>query len=142
MVTEENNKSNDTKPEEAASQSVVPVNVEVQQFDLRMRNVEKVVEMVKDISEKASRLLTKHLEGKTECEKRQQEIDHIQHKRDVYLLVFAVSVIFILCMTALLQKEVELVKFFITSSLAIAAGTGIASLLRVGSKRKKKPDEE
>ncbi len=141
MPTRKNRNPN-TKNSDADNENIVPLNVEVERFDQRIKNVEKIVEMIRGISDKAFELGTDYLVKKTESEQRQQELDDNQHKRSIYLLTFAISVIFVLCLAALFQNQFELVKFFINSGLAIAAGTGIASLLRARPKQKKKIEEE
>ena len=136
-ISKQSGKSQAGKPVE---EEATPVEVEVRQFDERIKNVERVVDMVKGISDKAFELGTEYLIKRTEYDQRQQELDDSQHKRSVYLLVFAITVVFVLCMTALLEKQVDLVRLFINSGLAAAAGMGVTSLLKIGGRGKKKHD--
>jgi hypothetical protein len=131
-------KINDTSPDE----DLEPIKVEIEQFDQRIRNVEKISETVKEVSDGLLSLGRTYIESKSDIEKREQEFYNTQHKRSTVLLGFALAVIFTLCLTALLQRDSELVKFFINSGLALAAGTGIASLLKAGSGKKKKQTED
>ncbi len=140
MVDNVREKSTEGNDANSNNQEAPPVEVEVKQFDERIRNVERVVDMIKGISDKAFELGTDYLIKKTEYEQRQQELDDTQHKRSVSLIVFAITVVFVLCMTALLENQVDLVRLFINSSLAAAAGMGVTSLLRVGGRKKKKGD--
>lgn len=58
----------------------------------------------------------------------------------MYLIVFAIIVVFLLCTTALLENQVDLVRLFINLRLAAAADMGITSLLRADGRRKKERD--
>jgi tetrahydromethanopterin S-methyltransferase subunit B len=107
--------------------------VVVEQIERRISNLEKIADTVKEITEPAIASLSAYLDKKSNLQRRQQELDDKQHKRSVWILSFIVAVVFI-CMTALLLNQFELVKFFIQSSLAVAAGTGIAALLKGRSK--------
>lgn len=138
MAKKSRNKVEQSRPDEAVNRSNLPVKVEVEQIDKRLTNLEKVISTVKDISDAAFGVLDEYLKKKTESEQRQLEIENIQHKRAVYLLAFAIIVLFILCITALLQNQIDLVKFFINSGLAIAAGTGLSSLMKSDGKKKNK----
>lgn len=138
MSKKRKNKVQQPKPDGVTNESNLPVKVEVEQIDKRVTNLEKVISTVKDISDAAFGVIDEYLKKKTESEQRQLEIENVQHKRAVYLLTFAIVVLFILCITALLQNQIDLVKFFINSGLAIAAGTGLSSLMKFDGKKKNK----
>jgi len=136
-VTEEPKVNRDAQASDSVKNEITHVKVEVAEFSQRIRNVEKFVDLLKDVSDGAYQLGKEFISNKAETEKRQQEFDDKQHRRGIWILVFLVAIIFCFCMTALLLQENELVKFVLQSSLAVAAGTGIASILKSRSKQKK-----
>ena len=107
---------------------------EVGRFEKRISNLEKVADTIKEIAEPAIKSFSDYFDKKAENQRRQQEFDDKQHKRSVLIISFAVGVVFILCMAALLKDQFDLVKFFIQSGLAVAAGTGISAILKGRSK--------
>ena len=128
------------KTEGAASLSNLPVRVEVEQIDKRVTNVEKITETVGALLSAAITSANDYLKKKNEIEERQLELEHIQHKRGVYLLAFAIGVLFVLIMTAMLLAHAELVSSLVTSSLALAAGAGLMSFIKPSRKAGKQGD--
>lgn len=139
-MEEEPKSTGDMKVSEVGKSEITHVKVEVAEFDQRIRNVEKFVDMVKNISDNAYQLGRDFLNSRTETDKRQQEYEDKQHRRGIWTLVFLVAVIFIFSMTALWQKEIDIVKFVLQSSLAVAAGTGITAIWKNRPRRKNKID--
>ena len=142
MATDKNTKALQKQTVGLTSLRNLPMKVEVEQIDKRVTNVEKVVDTIQDISTSAFELLAKYFEKKELSEQRQLEIEDRQHKRAVYLISLSIAIIFILCMTSIFLNQVALVQYFINSGLAIAAGTGLSSLLKSGSKNKSKSNQE
>jgi hypothetical protein len=136
MSDEQKDDTMQSSPTSNSTNAVVPVTVEVAEFDKRIRNVEKIVELVEGLSERAFEFGTDYLVKKVETEMRHLELDDIQHKRAVRVLIFLVSVLFVFCTIALFQREIDLIKLVLQSSLAIAAGVGLSNLWK-GTQRKK-----
>ena len=130
---ETNQKANESKNSE---EGALPVKVEIEEFDKRIKNVEKIVDMVKNLSDRAFEFGTDYLLKKTEVESKQLVVEDTQHKRTVRTLIFLVSVIFLFCTIALFLHEIDLIKIVLQSSLAVAAGVGLSSLWK-GYQRKK-----
>jgi hypothetical protein len=134
----ETKEASNAKDKEA---SIVPVNQNIEVFDQRIRNVEKIVDAFQDVSNKLFDLMNGYLGSKAENDKRQIGVDDVQHKRAAGVLVYAMTILFVLCFTALVTRQFDLVRFFIESSLAIAAGSGITALFKSTSRRKKSSGE-
>ena len=130
---ETNQKANESKNSE---EGALPVKVEIEEFDKRIKNVEKIVDMVKNLSDRAFEFGTDYLLKKTEVESKQLVVEDTQHKRTVRTLIFLVSVIFLFCTIALFLHEIDLIKIVLQPSLAVAAGVGLSSLWK-GYQRKK-----
>ncbi|MDE3058492.1 MAG: hypothetical protein KGJ59_11105 [Bacteroidota bacterium] len=138
MPRKGNNAIRSPKEVGTMSQSPLTAKVEVGQLDKRVTNVEKVTQTVSDLLATTINSVNEYFKKKNELEREQLEFEHIQHKRVVYLLSLAMTVVFILTLVAMLESQTELVKLFITSSLAVAAGSGLVSFLRAGHRNKDK----
>ena len=134
MATSDNENTNAETGQ--SNQVVVPVQVGIQQIDNRLQNLEKVLTTARDIAESGLNVVGKYFEGKSKLEESRQLLEDGQHKRSLIVLAIVVGVVFVLCMTALLMGQTELVKYFIQSGLAVAAGTGLASFLRKNGNKK------
>jgi hypothetical protein len=110
--------------------SLVPSRQTIVEFDQRLKNIEKMVEVVKHVADKGISEWGEQQERKAENERLHQEIHDGQHKRATWVFAGIVGVIFILCFTSLLKGEYELVKWILGSSFALGAGAGLTSLLQ------------
>lgn len=115
----------------------MPHQTEIVEIDQRLRNVEQIVDVVKHVSDKAVDSWAKYLEQKTQQAEKESTLADFQHKRSTGVLVYVVSLVFMLCVIALFKEQYELVKLIIGSSLAVGAGAGLHTLFK--GKQSEKP---
>lgn len=109
---------------------VVPQRTEIVEIDQRLRNVEQIVDVVKHVSDKAVDSWSKYLEQKAQQAEKELALADAQHKRSSGVMVYVISVVFILCIISLFKEQYELVKLIIGSSLAVGAGAGLHTLFK------------
>jgi len=107
----------------------------LEQLNLRVTSLEKIADTIKDIAEPAIKSVSDYLDKKASNQKRQLELEDKQQGRSIWVLLCGISAIFVLCMTALLKNQIDLVKVFIQSGLGVAAGSGIVAFIKGRSKR-------
>lgn len=100
------------------------------EIDLRLNNLEKLYDMVKDVSETAAESLDKYLEQKAGSEERAHKLEDRQHRRASWVVGYVITIIFALSVVSLLKEQFDLVKLILTSSFAVAAGAGLTTVLR------------
>jgi amino acid permease len=122
-------KKNTDTPKKTDSE-MVPVRESVGVIEQRVTNVEKVTDTLQSLIMQGLESFGDYIEKRDQADKRQVEMEDRQHRRGVWLLVFLVSIIFILLFTSLMLKQNELFKYIVQSSIAVGAGTGIAVLLK------------
>ena len=115
---------------------LVPRQTEIVEIDQRLRNVEQIVDVIKHVSDKAVDSWGKYLEQKTQQAEKESAFADSQHKRSAGVLVYVVSLVFVLCIVSLLKEQYELVKLIIGSSLAVGAGAGLQSIFKVKKSEK------
>lgn len=123
------NKKN-TEVVKKTDKEIVPVKESVGVIEQRVTNVEKVTDTLQNLVMQGLQSFGDYIAKKDEADKRQVELEDRQHRRGVWLLVFLVSIVFILLFTSLMLKQDELFKYIVQSSIAVGAGTGIAALLK------------
>lgn len=109
---------------------VVQQRSEMVEIDQRLKSVEQIVEVVKHVSDKAVDSWSKYLEQKSQQAEKELALTDAQHKRSSGVMVYVISVIFILCVISLLKEQYDLVKLIIGSSLAVGAGAGLNTLFK------------
>lgn len=113
-----------------SEEDIIHANSNVELVSRQMTQFNRLVDAFQDFSSQALDLGRHYVQEKLEIEKSQQIYADKQHHRGVITIIILVGVIFILCMTALIMRENEILQIILQSSLAIAAGAGLANLLR------------
>jgi Trk-type K+ transport system membrane component len=126
--------SNSSPDNRKSDDSIMPVRQEIQSIDQRLKSIEQFLATV----DKAIEAFDAYLDNKTETERRQQDIDDKQHRRMVWALVYAIAIVFVSTLTAMIMGQFDLVKFFVQSALAVAAGSGLTNLIEFQGRRSKK----
>jgi len=103
---------------------------EIVEIDQRLRNVEQILDVVKHVSDTAVHSWTKYLEQKSQQEQKQSSLADAQHQRASKVLVYLVSLVFVLTLIALFQRQYDVVQIIIGSSLGVAAGAGMRSIFK------------
>lgn len=102
----------------------------IEQLDVRMRNIEKIAQTIENVTEKGFASANEYLKKKAEQEKLDLELEDRQHKRSIWILGCVILALFTLLMAAMLLKQFELVKIILGSALAVGSGAGITSLFK------------
>ena len=110
---------------------------ELREMDVRLRNLEKLYDVVKHVSDSAVESFNEYLEQKTESEMRASQLEDKQHRRASVILGYTITAVFALCIVAVLKEQFELVKLVLTSSFAVAAGAGLSTVIRNSKGRQK-----
>lgn len=106
--------------------------VGIVEIDQRLKNIEKIVDVVKHVSDRAVESWNKNLEQKTQQAEKEAALVDAQHRRSTMVLVYVISTILILCLVSLFKEQYELVKIIIGSSLALGAGAGMSAFFKTG----------
>jgi hypothetical protein len=120
------------KPE--ISEAAIIHEADLQVVDARLRNLERIHDTVIHITDGALDTFSEWAEKDAALRKESQENEDKAHKRVTMALVYIITLVFGLCVIALFKSQYELVKLILTSSLAVAAGAGLTSLIRSKSK--------
>jgi hypothetical protein len=105
-------------------------NREIVKIDKRLDNIEKAIITIENIASDGLEKWAENKKQQLEFEKKKDEINNQQHSRNIKLISFAISIIFILCVIALYLRQYELVKWILSSSFAIGTGAGITNLIK------------
>ena len=102
----------------------------LREIDVRLNNLEKLYDTVMHVSDGAVGSFNEYLRQKTESESRSHQLEDTQHKRSSWILGYAITILFALCLVAFVKEQYELVKLILTSGFAVAAGAGLTASLR------------
>lgn len=103
---------------------------EYRQVARRIANIEKFVETIEHVADKGVETWSQHLANKMAGDDQARRLEDKQHQRTCWVLVYACTLLFGLSAMCLLKGQSELVKLIFDSSLAVAAGAGLTSVLR------------
>jgi hypothetical protein len=110
---------------------------EYRQVARRIANIEKFVETIEHVADKGVETWSQHLANKLAGDDQARKLEDKQHLRTCWVLVYACTLLFGLSAICLFKGQSELVKLIFDSSLAVAAGAGLTSILRTNPKKPK-----
>lgn len=110
---------------------------EYRQVARRIANIEKFVETIEHVADKGVETWSQHLANKLAGDDQARRLEDKQHLRTCWVLVYACTLLFGLSAMCLLKGQSELVKLIFDSSLAVAAGASLTSILRTDPKKPK-----
>jgi len=102
----------------------------MREIDIRLKHLEKLYETVTGLGNMAVGSFEGYLLQKAESENRSREIEDRQNKRSTNLVIYSITLIFVLCLICLFKGQFALVKVILTSSLAVGTGVGLHSVFR------------
>jgi uncharacterized membrane protein len=120
--------------EPESSEVVMVSEAEMREVGVRLHHLERIHDTITHIADGALDTFSAWAEKDAGLRKEAQENEDKAHKRVTTALVYIITLVFALSLAALLKNQFELVKLILTSSLAVAAGAGLTSLIRNKSK--------
>lgn len=96
----------------------------------RSANIDKLAETLTILTKEGISAWNNHIEKKSESEKIAAANEESQHKRSVMVLVYVLTLFFVLLIAALVKEQYELIKLLLTSGLAVSAGAGLSGLFK------------
>lgn len=103
------------------------VAVEVQN---RNESLDKVTESINYLTTEVLSTWIKYIDQQSASKRLEADIEEKQHKRSVSVLVYVLTLFFILLIAALIKEQYELIKLLLTSGLAVSAGAGLSGLFK------------
>ena len=121
----------------------IEINHELERINDRVKNIEQIATTIESLADHGLKSWEKYLDQKNEREKREAdvqvklhekeiEVEDRKHKRSIIVLFICIFIVFILLLTAMIIGQYDLVKVILGSSLAVAGGAGITSMLKRG----------
>ena len=111
-------------------QPVVQTAEEYSQVTQRIANVERFIETLEEVADKGLEAWNQYLAKKMTGDEQARALGDKQHLRTCWVVTYACTLIFGLSAICLFRGQSELVKLIFDSSLAVAAGAGLTSVLR------------
>jgi len=93
------------------------------------KNIAHISSTIENVANNAFKSWSEHLEFKAKHADQELKISDRQHKRTSILLFITIAFVFSLLAMAMHKEQYELVKIILGSTLAVAAGAGLTSLL-------------